>query len=292
MLESRTRAGDRRLFEFLAATKPEHQPKGTAAAVAASVGGHGLVIGLAIWATVVAARRDWTPPEFMAHEDLVVLLSPGQLSKLTSNTVARAPHIVPVATTRTSKDAPLGLKDLEAAPSADPVRTAVKIMPIVPDPAEDIDAITRQADAVLVSLHESEYGGLGEDSATTRVAAIVDEHHEPTAERLAEEGPHLGGSFTEAPVLTNAEQVKRLLSRDYPAFLRDGGVGGRVLLWFLIDEEGKVRRCLLKASSGHAALDRVAMKEAVAMRFRPAWNYDRHVPLWIVLPITFVVDEG
>jgi TonB family protein len=162
----------------------------------------------------------------------------------------------------------------------------------MPEPAEDIDAVTRQADAVLASLHESEFGGIGQDSAATRAAAIVDDHHEPTTEQLAEEGPHIGGTYTEAPELTNAEQVKRLLSRDYPAALRDGGVGGRVLLWLLIDEEGKLRRCLLKASSGHAALDRVAMKEAAVMRFRPAWNYDRHVPLWIVLPITFVVDEG
>jgi len=280
MLESRTEAGDRRLFE----------PRGTALAVAASVGGHGLLIGLAVWATVVAARRGWTPPDFMAHEDFVVLLSPGQLSKLTSNALT-APRAVPAAA-RTDRDAPLGSKDQEAAPSADPVGAAVKVMPIVAEPTDDIDAITRQVHAVFASMRESEYGGIGLDAATTRAAAIVDEHHEPTAEQLAQEGPHMGGSFTEAPTLTNADQVRRMLSRDYPAALRDGGVGGRVLLWFLIDEEGKVRRCLIKASSGHKALDRVAMKEAAIMRFRPAWNYDRHVPLWIVLPITFIVEEG
>ncbi len=311
MEESHARAGDHRLFEFLAASKPEREHGSAAAAVAASVGGHILVIGLVAWATVAAAHRVWTTAAGPDHDDFVVLLSPGQLEKATSShalahapdpdvTVKHARYVAHAHAPGAQRDAlsrqrdvPPASADMEAAPSADPIRTAVKIMPAMPavDPASDIDAITRHADQVLASIHQSEYGGIGQDSASTRVAAIVDDHHEPTVEELAEEEPHIG-AFTSLPEMTNPEQVQRVLSRDYPSFLKDNGVGGRVLLWFLVDEYGHVKRWLLKRSSGHAALDKVALKDAAYVRFKPAWNYDRHVPLWIVLPITFMVDES
>jgi protein TonB len=95
--------------------------------------------------------------------------------------------------------------------------------------------------------------------------------------------------MTVPPTLTNQREVRRALEREYPAILRDAGIGGRVLVHFFIDEEGIVRRTLVAATSGHASLDEAALRVAGVARFTPALNLDRMVPVWIQLPITFEV---
>ena len=95
--------------------------------------------------------------------------------------------------------------------------------------------------------------------------------------------------MTVPPSLTNEREVQRALEREYPAILRDAGIGGRVLVHFFIDEEGIVRRTLVAATSGHASLDEAALRVAGVAKFTPALNLDRLVPVWIRLPITFEV---
>src|SRR5690606_5142765 len=93
--------------------------------------------------------------------------------------------------------------------------------------------------------------------------------------------------FTVAPELKNRAEVQRALERYYPPLLRDAGIGGTVLVWFFIDETGKVRNSLIKESSGHKALDEAALKVAEIMQFTPALNRDKKVPVWVALPIDF-----
>ncbi len=95
--------------------------------------------------------------------------------------------------------------------------------------------------------------------------------------------------MTVPPRLTNEREVQRALEWEYPAILRDAGIGGRVLVHFFIDEEGIVRRTLVAATSGHASLDEAALRVAGVARFTPALNLDKMVPVWIQLPITFEV---
>ena len=59
-------------------------------------------------------------------------------------------------------------------------------------------------------------------------------------------------------------------------------------VWFLIDEEGLVRKTQIKESSGHEALDGAALKVAAVIEFTPALKEDKKVPVWISLPITFM----
>lgn len=93
--------------------------------------------------------------------------------------------------------------------------------------------------------------------------------------------------FTVAPELKNRAEVQRALERFYPPLLRDVGIGGSVLVWFFIDETGKVRNTLIKESSGHAALDEAALKVADMMLFTPALDHGEPVPVWVALPIAF-----
>jgi periplasmic protein TonB len=89
------------------------------------------------------------------------------------------------------------------------------------------------------------------------------------------------------PKLLNSNEVTRALVRNYPAFLRDAGVGGDVLIWLLIDENGRVIETDIKESSGHAALDQAALQVGEVMRFSPASNRDQRVKVWVSVPVKF-----
>jgi protein TonB len=97
--------------------------------------------------------------------------------------------------------------------------------------------------------------------------------------------------FTVAPQLTNRSAVASALQRNYPPLLRDSGVGGTVLVWFFIDQEGKVVKTQVKESSGHEALDQAALKVADVMRFTPAQNRDQKVAVWVALPVIFQTSK-
>jgi TonB family protein len=95
--------------------------------------------------------------------------------------------------------------------------------------------------------------------------------------------------YTVRPEIRNREEVREALEREYPPLLRDAGIGGMVQVWFFIDEAGKVQRTLVQVTSGYKALDDAAMKVADIIEFTPALNLDKRVPVWIYLPITFVI---
>lgn len=92
---------------------------------------------------------------------------------------------------------------------------------------------------------------------------------------------------TVKPELMNRSQVEQVLVRTYPAILKDAGIGGVATVWFFIDEDGRVQRRLLNRKSGYDALDEAALKVAEVMRFSPAMNRDRKVPVWVEIPIIF-----
>ena len=89
------------------------------------------------------------------------------------------------------------------------------------------------------------------------------------------------------PTLKNKEEVQRALTREYPPLLRDAGIGGTTVVWFFIDETGKVVKTEVKTSSGHKALDDAAIKISHLYEFSPAINRDKPVPVWVSLGIAF-----
>ena len=93
--------------------------------------------------------------------------------------------------------------------------------------------------------------------------------------------------YTVAPDYTNGDEVRRALEREYPPLLRDAGIGGTVMVWFFIDEQGQVTNQVVHESSGHTALDDAALRVAPIFKFTPALNRDKAVPVWVSLPITF-----
>lgn len=92
---------------------------------------------------------------------------------------------------------------------------------------------------------------------------------------------------TVGPVLRNRAEVERALERNYPARLRDAGIGGTPTVWFLVAEDGRVLRTLLHESSGYELLDEAAMSVAQVMRFLPALNREVAVQVWVSLGVVF-----
>lgn len=93
-----------------------------------------------------------------------------------------------------------------------------------------------------------------------------------------------------APEITNRTQVQQALVREYPAVLRDSGIGGTVLMHFFIDATGSLENVLVAQSSGFEQLDEAAMRVAEVFQFSPALNRDERVPVWIQVPITFTTN--
>jgi protein TonB len=113
-------------------------------------------------------------------------------------------------------------------------------------------------------------------------------------EAVAEERPLDSGPtftpYTVAPWLKNTQVVSRALQREYPTTLRSAGIGAQVLIWLFIDETGRVQQTVLKTSSGFESVDAAAMRVAMLMEFTPALNRDRHVPVWVAVPVDFKVS--
>jgi TonB family protein len=116
---------------------------------------------------------------------------------------------------------------------------------------------------------------------------------EPTGYRLEPAQAPIGEpSFTPMsvrPQLVNVEGVQQALLREYPATLRDAGIGGAPVIWIHINELGVVDGTRVYETSGYEALDRAAMNVALAMQFSPALNRDQRVPVWVQIPIRFRV---
>jgi protein TonB len=95
--------------------------------------------------------------------------------------------------------------------------------------------------------------------------------------------------MTVRPTLINGEEVQRVLMREYPAVLRDAGIGGAPVLWLYIGTDGSVQRTQVNQTSGFEALDAAAANVAEVMRFTPAQNRDQTVAVWVQIPIRFQV---
>ena len=93
--------------------------------------------------------------------------------------------------------------------------------------------------------------------------------------------------MTVRPEIRNRREVEAALLREYPAILRNAGIGGTVVLWLYLSDEGVVLDRRLSRSSGQAQLDQAALRVAGVFQFTPAMNRTELVAVWIEVPITF-----
>ena len=97
--------------------------------------------------------------------------------------------------------------------------------------------------------------------------------------------------MTVRPEIRNRAEIQQALMTQYPAMLRNAGIGGTVEVWFFISEEGRVLDRRVFESSGYVQLDEAALKVADVFRFTPALNRDQIVQVWIRFPIKFQLRQ-
>jgi len=73
----------------------------------------------------------------------------------------------------------------------------------------------------------------------------------------------------------------------YPRVARQRGHEGTVDLRVHVLASGRSDAVEVKRSSGHASLDRAAVRAAKEWRFEPAWDGGRAVAMWIEIPVEF-----
>ena len=138
----------------------------------------------------------------------------------------------------------------------------------------------------------------GEERAAA-VRAILEYWQELRPEdRAAVEAGPVVTPMTVRPEIRNRREIQAALIREYPAGLRDAGIGRQVVIWFYISETGRVLDRRISESSGSrlfgrdvAQFDAAALRVAAIFEFTPAMSTDDEpVPVWIQLPITFEVN--
>jgi TonB family protein len=111
---------------------------------------------------------------------------------------------------------------------------------------------------------------------------------DPSPGTTASAAPPVATPYDMAPQVRNASQVRQALEREYPIGLRAARIGGRVEVWFYIDQQGTVEQFRVKESSGNTALDEAALRVARVFRFEPASRDGEPVAVWVPLAISFV----
>jgi protein TonB len=90
------------------------------------------------------------------------------------------------------------------------------------------------------------------------------------------------------PALANRREVGELVQREYPAALRNAGIGGTVTVKFAVEANGRVdASSITVVSSDQEQLAEPARRVVQRMRFRPAENLGKPVRVMISLPLQF-----
>ncbi len=110
----------------------------------------------------------------------------------------------------------------------------------------------------------------------------------PAAEEEEEEEQEIFVAVEEQPELIGGMQA--LYDEvEYPDFARRAGIEGRVVVQFVVDEEGNVTdpRAL---SSPHSSLEEEAIRAVSEMRFTPGKQRNRAVRVQMSLPVMFELN--
>ncbi len=79
---------------------------------------------------------------------------------------------------------------------------------------------------------------------------------------------------------------------EYPEEAKQAKIEGVVWVQALIDKKGKVRKAQTAKSSGHEILDDAAVKAAFGCDYKPAYQDDKPVAVWITYKVSFTLADA
>ena len=90
------------------------------------------------------------------------------------------------------------------------------------------------------------------------------------------------------PSLSNQGTIASVMERLYPRILQDAGIGGTVVMQFVIEPDGTVDMSSVKViDSPHEQLSDASVKAVERFRFRPGRYKGENVRVLIQMPITW-----
>ena len=93
---------------------------------------------------------------------------------------------------------------------------------------------------------------------------------------------------TERPGLKNGREAQRTILRSYPQRLQDAGLGGRVVLRFIVDATGKVEASTVEVvDTSLQALSAAAVEAITEIEFNPGKKDGNAVRTQVVMPIAY-----
>ena len=243
-------------FSVLLSTRPERQT--TWMPVACATAGHVIVVSAVMWLTQSLLPSSIVPAHQVAYETgerliSMLLVAPEPAKKMSS-----------------LKQGSLQLK-----------HGNIPEVPIV----NEIELPEKGSSSAMVDAADftHPWADLVAPSSNATATASAD-----TADLAA--GPRYT-AYTRAPNLKNRAQVQALLESRFPGKLRRSGGEARAVVWLLIDAHGDVLKSILHETSGSAEADSVAVQSSYDMKFDPAEQAGRPVPVWVQIPVRFRVID-
>lgn len=89
------------------------------------------------------------------------------------------------------------------------------------------------------------------------------------------------------PELKSGRAARMTIQSAYPDSLQERGIGGKVSLWLLVLEDGRVGDVSIEASSGHPGLDSAAMSAGWRLEYRPACRSGGTAAVWLNQELVF-----
>jgi TonB family protein len=123
------------------------------------------------------------------------------------------------------------------------------------------------------------------DSATWNAGADTRLTTETLA--ISSDGPE-SAKLEARPELLNKQEVGLVLSRYYPRMLQDAGIGGQVVVQFVVDRDGTVDPgTIAVASSTHEQFAEASARVVSMFRFSPGRYQGKPVRVMVTMPITW-----
>jgi len=158
-----------------------------------------------------------------------------------------------------------------------------KIEPVEPP-------VTTEENIAAVPVQESAH----EVRETSGIVADDERHDDPSrSEETAGVAEEKAGPEPEparqVEILPAVPRYSENPSPRYPPIARRRGYEGRVMLYVKVLADGTVGDLEVRETSGHAMLDRAAVKTVRKWKFEPALREGRPRTMWVEVPIRFVI---
>ena len=251
-------AEDSRMFNKLVASGGRRGGSWSPRTILVSVGVHGILLAGAVYASVAA------PEEQAEAEELVTFIEIPEEAPPTPE--APPPPPPPEAQPAATPPPPQGFQEL--------------IPPIEPP------SVIPDVDNSLPAVNPEDFSGIGQAGGVAE--GVEGGTPQPIAAVDSSTFAYETNVLSRQPELRNLSQVRSYMERSYPRTLQDAGIGGNVILQFVVEPDGTVDRTSVTViESSHEQFAGVSKQVAERFRFRPGVYQDREVRVLVRMPISW-----